>query len=140
MCVCACVCVAMAPRKSGLPRKRFYRARAHSNPLSDSQFPVPISPRPRGLGRRISHTSLLQAAEDEEKAAKNSDFSDLKRVRFADIGCGFGGLLVKLSPIFPNTVMVGMELRDKVSEYVKDRILASILESFTTSPSSAPMQ
>ncbi|KAL7214260.1 hypothetical protein ACSBR1_026635 [Camellia fascicularis] len=27
-----------------LPRKRFYRARAHSNPLSDSHFPVPISP------------------------------------------------------------------------------------------------
>ena len=24
----------------GLPQKRFYRARAHSNPFSDSQFPV----------------------------------------------------------------------------------------------------
>ncbi|KAK6927221.1 tRNA (guanine-N-7) methyltransferase, Trmb type [Dillenia turbinata] len=29
---------------AGLPRKRFYRARAHSNPLSDSHFPVPLSP------------------------------------------------------------------------------------------------
>ncbi|CAI5487211.1 unnamed protein product [Closterium sp. Naga37s-1] len=45
-------------------------------------------------------------------------------VRFADVGCGFGGLLVKLSPMFPDTLMVGFELRDKVSEYVKDRILA----------------
>uniref|UniRef100_A0A2N9FZX8 tRNA (guanine-N(7)-)-methyltransferase n=1 Tax=Fagus sylvatica TaxID=28930 RepID=A0A2N9FZX8_FAGSY len=31
-------------KSTGLPRKRFYRARAHSNPLSDSHFPVPISP------------------------------------------------------------------------------------------------
>ncbi|KAI4316170.1 hypothetical protein L6164_024176 [Bauhinia variegata] len=30
-------------KSTGLPRKRFYRARAHSNPLSDSHFPIPIS-------------------------------------------------------------------------------------------------
>lgn len=35
-------------------------------------------------------------------------------VRFADVGCGFGGLLVKLSPLYPDTLMLGMELRDKV--------------------------
>jgi hypothetical protein len=28
----------------------------------------------------------------------------------------------RLAPLFPETLMVGMELRDKVSEYVKDRI------------------
>ncbi|KAF9660604.1 hypothetical protein SADUNF_Sadunf18G0002900 [Salix dunnii] len=31
-------------KSTGLPRRRFYRIRAHSNPLSDSHFPVPISP------------------------------------------------------------------------------------------------
>ncbi|KAJ0895531.1 putative tRNA (guanine(46)-N(7))-methyltransferase [Helianthus annuus] len=31
-------------KSTRLPRKRFYRARAHSNPLSDSHFPVPTSP------------------------------------------------------------------------------------------------
>lgn len=46
------------------------------------------------------------------------------KIRFADIGCGFGGLLVKLSTLFPDTLMIGMELRDKVTEYVKERILA----------------
>ena len=35
-------------------------------------------------------------------------------VRFADVGCGFGGLLVRLAPLYPDTLMVGMELRDKV--------------------------
>jgi tRNA G46 methylase TrmB len=31
----------------------------------------------------------------------------MKQVEIADIGCGFGGLLVALSPLFPNTLMLG---------------------------------
>ena len=27
-----------------MPKKAIYRARAHSNPLNDSVFPVPLSP------------------------------------------------------------------------------------------------
>jgi tRNA (guanine-N7-)-methyltransferase len=80
-----------------LPRKRFYRARAHSNPLSDSHFPVPISP---------AHFSL-------DYSAHYPRFHSDAKVRFADVGCGFGGLLVSLSPLFPDTLMIGMELRDK---------------------------
>lgn len=30
-----------------------------------------------------------------------------KEVEIADIGCGFGGLLVALSPLFPETLMLG---------------------------------
>lgn len=30
-----------------------------------------------------------------------------KRVEFADIGCGFGGLLMALAPMFPDTLMLG---------------------------------
>ena len=58
-------------------------------------------------------------------------------VEIADIGCGFGGLLVALSPVFPNTLMLGalhscisptsthnlgMELRVQVLDYVINRI------------------
>jgi len=46
------------------------------------------------------------------------------KVEFADIGCGYGGLLVDLSPMFPDTLMVGMEIRLKVSDYVSDRVTA----------------
>ena len=45
-------------------------------------------------------------------------------VKWRSAGCGYGGLLVQLSPMFPNTLMVGMEIRVKVSDYVKDRITA----------------
>lgn len=119
-----------------LPRKRFYRARAHSNPLSDSHFPIPLSPAHVDYSAHFPHLDYA---------------ADAPKVRFADVGCGFGGLLVSLSPLFPDTLMIGMELRDKagvssllfptpithsfpfmyvhhltscmqVTEYVKDRI------------------
>jgi tRNA (guanine-N7-)-methyltransferase len=38
-----------------------------------------------------------------EQAGKMS-----KRVTVADIGCGFGGLLVALSPVLPEALIVGM--------------------------------
>ena len=45
-------------------------------------------------------------------------------VEFVDIGCGYGGLLITLSPLFPNVLILGMEIRVKVSDYVTDRISA----------------
>jgi hypothetical protein len=30
--------------------------------------------------------------------------------------------MIRLSPLYPDTLMVGMELRDKVAEYVRERI------------------
>ncbi|XP_062233210.1 tRNA (guanine-N(7)-)-methyltransferase-like [Phragmites australis] len=100
-----------------LPRKRFYRARAHSNPLSDSHFPVPVSPDEFGLSQHYPRYFPADKGGGEEAPPP-------PRIRFADVGCGFGGLLVGLSTLFPDTLMIGMELRDKVTEYVKERILA----------------
>ncbi|KAI4337457.1 hypothetical protein L6164_015872 [Bauhinia variegata] len=100
-------------KSTGLPRKRFYRARAHSNPLSDSHFPVPISP---------SHVD--HSLHYPQYFPSSGQADSCKRIQFADIGCGFGGLLLSLSTLFPETLMIGMELRDKVTEYVKERILA----------------
>ena len=45
----------------------------------------------------------------------------LTLLRFADVGCGYGGLLVQLSPMFPDKLMLGLEIRVKVSDYVRDR-------------------
>eukprot|EP00245_Coleochaete_scutata_P007142 TRINITY_DN22243_c0_g1_i1.p1 TRINITY_DN22243_c0_g1~~TRINITY_DN22243_c0_g1_i1.p1 ORF type:complete len:323 (-),score=70.12 TRINITY_DN22243_c0_g1_i1:47-1015(-) len=127
--------------KPGMPRKRFYRARAHSNPLSDSNFPVPLCPAECNWSEHFPSffpTAATGVQESSgggaESAGEGDDVAGISnaesaatnplasKVRFADIGCGFGGLLVRLSPLFPDTLMVGMELRDKVSEYVKQRI------------------
>jgi tRNA (guanine-N7-)-methyltransferase len=67
-----------------------------------------------------------------------------RRVEFLDVGCGYGGMLstarvfatspqyhspgidatVKLSAMFPETLSLGLEIRLKVSDYVRDRIIA----------------
>lgn len=52
------------------------------------------------------------------------EFGKGKMIEFADIGCGYGGLLMRLSPMFPDTLMLGMEIRVKVSSYVRDKIIA----------------
>jgi len=49
-----------------------------------------------------------------------SEDNENKKVTFADIGCGYGGLLVSLSKMFPNNLALGMEIRVKVSDYVID--------------------
>ena len=53
--------------------------------------------------------------------AKLDQFED-GLVRFADVGCGYGGLLIKLGEMYPNKLSLGMEIRVKVSDYVQDRI------------------
>jgi tRNA (guanine-N7-)-methyltransferase len=45
-------------------------------------------------------------------------------VRIVDVGCGFGGLTVALAGLFPDKLVVGMEIRAKVCEYVRLRIQA----------------
>ncbi len=90
-----------------LPQKRYYRQRAHSNPMSDHCFDYPVSPQ---------KMDWKEHYPDYEKGRTE--------VRFADIGCGYGGLLVQLSPLFPDKLMLGMEIRVKVSDYVKDRVKA----------------
>ncbi|XP_055843840.1 tRNA (guanine-N(7)-)-methyltransferase [Episyrphus balteatus] len=88
-----------------LPQKRYYRQRAHSNPIADHCFEYPSCP------EEFDWTTL---------------YPDIKSnaVEFADIGCGYGGFLVTLGKMFPDKYALGMEIRVKVSDYVMDRIKA----------------
>ena len=42
-----------------------------------------------------------------------------KKVEVVDIGCGYGGLLIKLAEILPDTLSLGMEIRVKVKLYTR---------------------
>ena len=42
-----------------------------------------------------------------------------------DIGCGFGGLLMSLATLLPHERILGLEIRAKVTEYVRLRIVAA---------------
>ena len=88
-----------------LPQKKYFRQRAHANPFSDHDLDVPMNP------------SDIQWNQFYPKLSG--------KVEFADVGCGYGGLLVSLSPLFPTTLMLGMEIRQKVEEYV-DKVQSRI--------------
>ena len=45
-----------------------------------------------------------------------------KPVTIIDIGCGFGGLLFGLSPLFPDNLCLGLEIRDKLVNYVGQKV------------------
>jgi tRNA (guanine-N7-)-methyltransferase len=77
--------------ESLLPHKKYYRQRAHANPFSDHSLQYPASPH------------VIDWAEHFPAFAGTG-----KVPEFADIGCGFGGLLVALAPLFPDTLMLGM--------------------------------
>lgn len=47
-----------------------------------------------------------------------------KQVTIADIGCGFGGLSFALARKFPDRLILGMEIRTSVTEFVQDKARA----------------
>ncbi|XP_068629946.1 tRNA (guanine-N(7)-)-methyltransferase [Battus philenor] len=93
-----------------LPQKKYYRQRAHSNPIADHCFEYPTHPDDYNWKVLFPKTS--------------HDDQDNNRVEFLDVGCGYGGLLVTLAPLFPDNLILGLEIRVKVSDYVHDRIQA----------------
>ena len=109
-----------------LPQKKYYRQRAHSNPLSDHSIEYPV--RPDAMDWSTHYPSVNPPAEhsteDESLAPSKRRKVESPRVEFVDIGCGYGGLLVALSPLFPDKLMLGMEIRVKVLDYVLDRVRA----------------
>lgn len=96
------------------PKKKFYRQRAHANPFSDHALKYPASPADMDWSLHFPAFKTSEAASTKLTTA----------VEIADIGCGFGGLLIALSPLMPSTLMIGMELRTQVTDYVIDRVQA----------------
>ncbi|KAI5998808.1 putative methyltransferase [Pisolithus albus] len=111
-------CSGQSPN-SLLPQKKHYRQRAHANPFSDHALDYPVSP---------------QAMDWSEHFPAFANTG--KTPEFVDIGCGFGGLLIALAPLFPDTLMLGMEIRVQVTQYVQDRIAALRMTSAPVTPSS----
>ncbi|KAL8629432.1 hypothetical protein Q9189_004882 [Teloschistes chrysophthalmus] len=109
-----------------LPKKRFYRQRAHANPFSDHQLTYPASPALMDWASHYpAYVATSQPGPEQLVEASTSEVRSLDReITVADIGCGFGGLLVALAPKLPEELIIGMEIRMQVTEFVQDRIKA----------------
>jgi tRNA (guanine-N7-)-methyltransferase len=75
-------------------------------------------------------TPMPDATTADPSSPNTTDLAPLqpkrisKQVEIADIGCGFGGLLVALAPLMPDTLILGLEIRVSVTQFVEDRIQA----------------
>ena len=125
------------------PKKALYRQRAHCNPLSDAIFPYPLSPDHVNWAdhypqlfpeAHLSNEHLVVNTSDHPVEYSENPVSDSFNGKsggpyptILDIGCGFGGLLMHLSTLYPNHLSLGMEIREQVSNYVGERIRANRL-------------
>ncbi|PIO27292.1 hypothetical protein AB205_0165890 [Aquarana catesbeiana] len=99
-----CAAKAQPGMAVSLPQKRYYRQRAHSNPMADHTFHYPVKP------QRMDWSEYYPEY-----------FKPLSPDNHHDDVCVIA-LIVELSPLFPNKLMLGLEIRVKVSDYVQDRI------------------
>ncbi|KNE92689.1 hypothetical protein, variant 1 [Puccinia striiformis f. sp. tritici PST-78] len=109
-----------------MPRKRFYRQRAHANPFSDHNLDYPARPEEMDWSKHYPNffPSPKPTPKGEQENNQCTDIDAKKVVEFADVGCGFGGLLIAMAPLFPGKLMLGLEIRPHVCQYVEDKILA----------------
>lgn len=108
-----------------MPKKRFYRQRAHCNPLShNDNFDYPRQG-PDFMDWTAELYPPLPLPPPSSQTTTDDDvLSTAVAPTVLDIGCGFGGLTVALATILPDETILGMEIRAKVTEYVRLRLLA----------------
>lgn len=126
------------------PKKALFRQRAHCNPLSDALFPYPLSPNhvnwaehypTKFPGSNLPSSHLVVNTTDhpveypEEPVDNQLNGAEGISPSILDIGCGFGGLLLHLSALFPDHLSLGLEIRSQVSNYVGERIRAARMSS-----------
>ena len=104
-----------------MPQKKFYRSRAHCNPLSHNDaFEYPLHPTQMDWSSHYPGVDTSISALPSARGAARRG----QEIEIIDVGCGFGGLTIALAELFPECLSMGMEIRAKVTEYVRLRIEA----------------
>jgi tRNA (guanine-N7-)-methyltransferase len=78
-----------------------------------------------------ANTSRYHIEYKLQKYPESSHFtSDPSRVTVVDIGCGYGGLLFNMTEFIGEKYLaLGMEIRDKVTNFVAERINVNRINS-----------
>lgn len=99
------------PEENARPQKRHFRTRAHSNVLNANDFWYPATPADVPLSKYYPKLAAPGVVP-------------LQQIRFVDVGCGYGSLLLGLATVYAEDLMLGIEIRPKIVEYVQKRCLA----------------
>ena len=133
--------------KYRMPNKNNYRQHAHCNPLSKISMGYPFSP--ECINWSLSYPIEFSSSPKDQKANSNlylntktypgpftnekykpistsnipKNFYSEPYVNIVDIGCGYGALLENMSKsLEKGSLALGLEIRDKVTNYVGERI------------------
>ena len=134
--------------KYNLPHKRDFRQHAHCNPLALVTIPYPFNPDcidwsinySYAIKNNIINNSKIYLNTSNYPIKYNNDNFTIKNtikknlnvphVDILDVGCGYGGLLYNISKsLKDNSLALGMEIRDKVTNYVGEKIKVLRLNS-----------
>ena len=91
----------------GCPSHRLFRFIRHKAPKADSYSPA--SPDQMDWSKHYP-TYFPPSAGEPSTAPMNALAGQKQAAEWADVGCGFGGLLMDLAPKFPDTLMLGGSL------------------------------
>mmetsp|Transcript_27489 Transcript_27489/g.19864 ORF Transcript_27489/g.19864 Transcript_27489/m.19864 type:complete len:235 (+) Transcript_27489:148-852(+) len=116
-----------------MPKKNKHRMHAHINPFNTLNIPVPKDPSfvdwsihyPTVFGitknnnnKMVVNTGKYPITYDNQPKEITSE----KTPTVIDIGCGYGGLMFGLSQELPDHLILGQEIRDKVANFVAEKI------------------
>ncbi|KAK0275359.1 tRNA (guanine-N(7)-)-methyltransferase (tRNA(m7G46)-methyltransferase) [Friedmanniomyces endolithicus] len=117
-----------------MPQKKFYRQRAHANPFSDHDLTYPASPAAMDWSQHYPAFATTSIPTYDPKTTTTDANNEIQvpqisqQVQIAGIGCGFVGLLFALAPKLPSTLILGLEIRTSVTEFVQEKAKALRLQ------------
>lgn len=110
----------MAGAEAPQPQKRYYRQRAHSNPMADHTLRYPVKPEEMDWSELYPEffAPLIQNKSHDDPKDEKEKHSGAQ-VEFADIGCGYGGLLGNKLALFLGQgeawVLPSQQVRGRIS-------------------------
>ena len=122
-----------AKRRVNMPKKNEHRMHAHINPFQHMTWPTPLNPRfvdwsphypsffnlPNNNDDKIvTNTKDHPITYTQENVDKPADLVP----KILDIGCGYGGLCFELTKGFPDKLILGLEIRDKVVNFAAEKV------------------
>ena len=91
-------------------------------------FGIPDNHKDEVFANTYKHPiTYLNEEQVAEKRAQGHDFEKVPTI--VDIGCGYGGLMFELNKEFPDQLILGMEIRDVVANFVVSKINSTRVNS-----------
>lgn len=115
-----------------MPKKNRHRMRAHINPMNEITIAVPKNteytqwhlhyPSFFGVKDNNNDRIVVNTGKFSINYEEPNPFTSTLAPTILDIGCGYGGLMFALSRHFPDELILGQEIRDKVANFVGKKI------------------